>query len=369
MKRIKPGVIIALILALLAAGGTRSFADPSLEETKQLLQKSLTLYEIDQEIARLTGQEEALGRAIAAAQENIEQCKADVERTRQHAAKVVRAYYMGERQHLWLLLFSARSFSDALAVYDYLSMILRNDHRSLTAYADSYKSLQEARTKLETQRAELVQVKQQFLEQREKVAALQREIDEQLRQSAEQMALAKQMEEFTASWRDKGIPLFRKYFAALAETMQSFPEIVSGPDAGKYIKAMDLQNLVFEISDADLIAFFRSKNKLFENLTFRIADGQFIAAGREEDVDVSIHGSYMIVNEPKNKIVFSVNQLTFNGFVLPETSNRALEQEFDLGFTPALIVQQLEATDIKAQDGKLTLTFKLKYGFTNPSRG
>lgn len=369
MKWMKLGVTAALCLSLLAAGGARGLADPSLDETKRLLQKSLTLYEIDQEIARLTEQEKELAKDIAETEQQIEQRRTDVEKTRQHAAKVVRAYYMGDRQNLWLMLFSAHSFSEALAVYDYLSMILRSDHRALNSYADSYKSLQDTQKKLETRQSELIQVKQQFIAQREKVALLQQEIDEQLRQSADQAALARQMSDFTSVWRDKGIPLFRKYFAALAETMQSLPDLIGGRDSSKYIKTMTLQNMVFEIGDADLTDFFRSKNKLFENLTFKFEDGQLIATGREDNMDVSIRGKYTIVNEPKNKLLFSVDQLTFNGYALPETSNRALEQEFDLGFTPELIVKQLEATDVKLENGKLTLTFRMKYGLANPPKG
>lgn len=370
MKWLKPGIIAVLCFSLLATGGIRGLASPSVDETKQLLQKSLTLYEIDQEIARLTEQEKTLENDITETERQIEQRKEETESTRQHAAKVVRAYYMGDRQHIWLLLFSSHSFSEALAVYDYLSMILLNDQRSLHAYADSYKSLQDSRSKLETRRSELAQVKQQFLTEREKVLALQKEIDEALLQSEDRMALASQMSSFTFSWKEKGIPLFRKYFAAMAETMQKdLPSFMNGSNSTKYIKELTLQGMIFEISDNDLMHFFRSKNKLFENVNFQFEGDQFIVTGKEDDLNISLTGKYSIVNDPKNKLIFHIDQLTFNGYVLPETSGQALEQEFDLGFTPSLIMEQLEATDVKTVSGKLIVTLRFKSGIINPRRG
>lgn len=361
-KALRCGITFVLGAVLMASGGLSGLADSALEETKQLLQKSLTLYEIDQEIARLSVQEEKIGQEIRSTEERLDLQQKEVASTREHAGKVLRAYYMGDRDHIWMLLFSAKSITDALSVYEYLNMILQNDQRSLTAYADSYRSLQGTLHDLESTQAELQEVKGSFIAQREKVAALQKEIDAQLQNNPEADDLVREMDRFTKEWQEKGIPLFRSYLSAISTAMQSLPELLTGDQGSKFIKNANLaqKSMEFEIGDTELNEFFRSKNPLFANMSFRFEDGSFIASGKENGVEVSIAGRYTVENDPANKLQFHVEKLTFNGYILPETSNRALEQEFDLGFTPGTYVKGLNVTEVTLKSGKLNLKLKLK---------
>lgn len=359
-KSFRITVIMALIASFLLAGGLPGAADSLLEETKKLLQKGLTLAELDQEIARLSVQETKLGGDIMKTEEQITANQAEVAKTREHAAKVLRAYYMGERDNLWMLLFTARSLSEALAIFEYMNMIIENDHHSLNAYSDSYKVLVDAKQKLETERLELQEVKTAFINQREKAAAVQREIDETIRASADAEALKAELDRFTNEWKEKGLPLFRKYLSSISEAMQGLPDLLTGKNADKYITDIDLfkKTMAFSISDTDLTGFFRSKNPIFENITFRFEGGSFHAAGKENEIEVSITGHYTVEAEPVNRLMFRVDELTYNGFVLPETSNRALEQEFDLGFTPSKYVKGIEVTEVTMKGGKLGLKLK-----------
>ncbi|RAV19773.1 coiled-coil domain-containing protein [Paenibacillus contaminans] len=360
------GKLLRVALALMLFGTyalvirTQSLAEPSLEETRKLLQKSLTIYEIDQEIARLTHQEETIAAQISDTSEQIGKQDSKVEQTREHAGKVLRAYYMGERDSLWMLMFSAKSFSDAISVYEYLSMIVDNDHKSLTSYQEAYSKLKTLRGELETTQTELRKVKDEFLAQREKAVALQKELDEQIAAvpAAEMQTIRDQLADFTKEWQEKGVPLFRTYLQAISEAMQSLPELLTGDNAAKYLKGT-----TFQISDTELTEFFRSKNQLFNNLTFRFENGSFVVNGVEKDIEVGLKGHYTVENDPVNKLQFHVSELTYNGFTLPETSNRALEQEFDLGFTPSKYVKQIQVTDVTTNDGKFTISLKISLKF------
>lgn len=359
-KLLRVIIVLALCASFTFAGGANGLAEPSIEEVKQLLQKGLNLAELDQEIARLSTREEELGVRITDTGKLIASNQQQVEKTREHAGKVLRAYYMGERTSVWMLLLSAKSLSDALSVYQYLNMIVENDHLALDTYSDSYKSLTAAKDKLEAERKELQDVKASFIEQRDKAAAVQKDINETIAASADAEALRSELDRFTVEWKEQGVPLFRKYLSSISQAMQGLPELLTGDNGSKYLKA-SFTKATFAIPDSDLTDFFRTKNSLFNNITFKFAEDSFQAFGREGDTDLSIKGHYTIENTDVNKLQFHVDQLTYKGFLLPETSNRALEQEFDLGFTPSNYLKgfNLTVTKISFENGLMSLELKL----------
>jgi hypothetical protein len=360
VKLLRTGVVIILCVSFTFLGGAPGSADPTLEETRLLLQKGLNLVELDQEISRLSSKELALGEKISDTESQITAASDKVAETREHAGKVLRAYYMGERVNVWMLILSSKSLSDAISVYEYFNMIVSNDQRTLNSYSDSYKSLTAAKEELVNEQRELQAVKASFIEQRERAVAIQQDIDKTIAASADADALRNELDRFTVEWKEKGVPLFRKYLSSISTAMQGLPELLTGKNADKYIKDINLINrsMAFEISDKDLTDFFRSKNALFQNVTFQFDNDIFQAYGKEDQVDVSIKGRYTIENKDVNKLQFHVDELTYSGFVLPETSNLALEQEFDLGFTPSVYVSGIQVTEVTMKDGLLGLKLK-----------
>lgn len=356
-KLIRNSLLVGICLILCLSGPPFLLAEsePSLDEIKQLLQKSLTIYEIDREIARLTGREAEIAKRITETEKEIGAEQERLVRTREHAGKILRAYYMGERDNLWMLMFNADSFSDAISIYQYLNMILENDKRKLNAYSDSYQQLKRTRDQLKEDEIELKRVKEEFIRQRERVLALQQEVDDQLAASEEAAEVFQQMVDLTTAWQEKGLPVFRTYFQAIADEMNDISDLFNNGGTNKY-----LNGLTFQISDQELIDYFREKNPLFENIDFSFEDGLFTADGKEDDVEVSIQGRYIIKNKPKNRLQFRVEQLTFNGFVLPDTTNRALEEEFPLGFSPETFVPFIHASEVTTDKGMFTLKLKLK---------
>lgn len=357
-----PRLVLGIVLGTsLSLGGVLpGSAEPTLEETRALLQKGLNLAELDQEIARLSAQDTKLAGQIAETELSITSNQEKVKQTREHAGKVLRAYYMGERVNIWMLVLSARSMSDAISIYEYFNLLVQNDHRSLDAYADSYTSLVASRELLQKERQELAEVKASFVAQREKALTIAQEIEAVIAASPDGETLRLELDRFTVEWKEKGVPMFRKYLASISEAMQSLPELLIGKNASTYIKDIDFKtgSMVFEIFDSDLTAFFRSKNPLFNNIGFRFENDELFASGREDGVDVAIKGHYTIENKNVNKLQFHVDQLTYSGFVLPETSNRSLEEEFDLGFTPSLFLKGISVTEVSMKNGILRLRIK-----------
>ena len=111
------------------------------DEAKELVQKGLTIFEIDKEVARLNEQDAKIGEQIKQNEQDIMKQNGNVDNTRKHAGKVLRAYYTGDRDSIWMLLFAVNSFTDVLRMFEYLQMIITNDHRSLSAFTDSFNKL------------------------------------------------------------------------------------------------------------------------------------------------------------------------------------------------------------------------------------
>ena len=76
-------------------------------------------------------------------------------------------------------------------------------------------------------------------------------------------------------------------------------------------------------------------------------------------MDLLIAGYYSVENETQNAIVFHVERLVFNGLELPESTRRALGEEFDLGFYPQQLISYVKATDVQIIPGTLEVSLEL----------
>jgi hypothetical protein len=334
------------------------------EEIKLLLQKGLTVYEIDQELTRVRQQEHNITLQISDTEQKLQLQLKRSEETKRHAAKVLRSYYMGDRDSLWMLLFSISSFKDALYTLDYLQMIVRNDHNALARHAENQRQLKELGQTLANEQASLVLTKERYLAQREQMVRLQQQLDEDLSNQKEAVLILQQITNMTLLWQDKGIPLFKTYFQALAAAMKELPDIISDNSTGitKHLIINGFQ-YTFQITDGELNEFLRSKNPIFQNLTFRFTDTEVLAGGTHEGVEIHIKGKYEMASKEDEKgkpfIRFTIQQLQFNGFELPRSTVEAMEQEFDLGIYPQNLAAFLTLTGLKLENGKLSIMLKL----------
>jgi hypothetical protein len=360
MRKSKTIILTMICCSLLLWHPARTQGDDELEDAqKKLLQQSLSIYEIDQELNRLAAREEKLNSEISDTEQRIAKQEQDVVKARSRAAQTLRAYYTGERNSVWAILFSARSFSDALQISEYLLMIFDNDRRSLQTYADHLAQLKELHAQLTKNRQDLLETKSRFLAQRERAEALKKQRDEQLAREKEAEALRRQSEQLIENWVQTGIPMFKKYFQALAEAMGGLPKLLLA-EGNRHLSFSGL-NATFSITDRELNDFLRGENPILRNLTFTFLDNEMRIAGREGDVDVAISGRYVLETKNGHKIVlFHIDELSYAGYTLPDTTAKALEDEFELGFYPESFSSFLEVTGLTMEQGTLSLQLKFK---------
>ncbi|WP_019533042.1 hypothetical protein [Paenibacillus ginsengihumi] len=361
-------LVAALTAAPCAAIGEtarQSGGDALREASRQVLQKGLTLYEIDQELSRIAELEQQLNAQISATEQELERARASSDEARRHAGKVIRAYYMGDRDTIWLLLFSIRSLSDALSTLEYLQMILSSDRRALRQHSEEQARLSRITEELAQSRLALQESKERYLSGRERLVALQKELDEALAASGQADQLRQQMEALNAQWQEEGVPLFKTYFRELAKAMKDLPEMVTAGSGGNSRLILNGFNYTFQLTDEELNEFLRQKNELFHRLTFRFTADQVIAEGMHENTTVLIKGNYRLEtkNASDGKAVqyakYSIDELQYNGYMLPDTTIRALESEFDLGIYPQNIASFLQVTGIDLEEGTMSVMLKL----------
>lgn len=357
MKAMKGSVLTCILLGMMVLFSPLSvLADPLTEEERQILEKSLSIVEIDREIARIEARQTETEQSITILTGQLTDKEQDISLSQTRAGARIRAYYMGERENMLGALLSVDSLKDFFAVLDYYQIILDRDRTVLNTFKSEYAELKKTQDKLGKLMDDLTSMKNTLLQQRERVSALQSSLDGSLNASADPDKLKQLIEELTVYWENVGLYEVRRYFRALASSMSQFPDFLKDhensltSDKGKY---------TLTIREEDLNAFLHSKNELLHNMSFVFEEGIIVAQGNREGMDLRVEGHYTIANEPENSIRFHVDRLLFNGIELPDTTRMELENDFDLGFYPQKIVPFVEATDAKISDGFLVITLKL----------
>lgn len=327
------------------------------EDMHSLLEKSLSVIEIDKEIVRIQEQMQQLTRTMTDTEQQLHLQEQQISDKQDEAGSVLRAYYMGERDFLFSALLSFDSLSELFQMLDYAEIILSHDKHTLNTYVEQYRKVKKSYQQLETRQNELTVIEQQLRTQRVRVLELEKQLDEQLagRSDAERIRLL--MKELTSFWETAGIDEVKQYFSALSKAMKNLPSWVQ--DNKQLLEIKGFQYTI-RVPEDDLNTFLREQNDIFNHFSFQFIDGSVIAQGKRANMEIRIAGHYTIENEPKNAILFHVDELLFNGFALPDTTRRALEEEFDLGFYPDLIVSFLKANSVEMKDGELTIKLSLK---------
>ncbi|MEO3947434.1 hypothetical protein [Gorillibacterium sp. CAU 1737] len=357
MKRLARLLFAAyLALFLTVSGAAAVHAELDVDGMRELLQKSLTVTEIDTEISRIEQEQGNVKASIVTAEEQMKVQEKQVDRSRERLGRVLRAYYKGERESLWLLIFRAKSFSQMLSFYDYLSYLYRNDKLAFTQYRDEYNRLMDAHQKLALVQLELENLKTEFIHQKERLLALQNEIDRRLEDHPEAAeVLAREMNAVQTRWKEQGLPLFQRYFSSMSEAMQKLPNRIVSDKEKRFIKGTTLS-----ISDQDLTKLLLEEKPDLKDLTLHFMQGMFQAEGEAENLKATITGHYTVEEDP-NRLQFHVDKLEFDGFVLDETTRRQLQEKYDLSFMPGLVLPMLHAKEVAIEQGTMTIKFQIKF--------
>lgn len=330
---------------------------PAVDDIHTLLEKSLSVVEIDKEIVRIQEQKAQVLLAKADTKKELKLQEKQISDKQDEAGSILRAYYMGERDFLFTALLSFDSLSDLLQMIDYAEFIFTYDKHTLDTYAEQYRKVQEGYKQLETRQDELTAIEQQLHTQRERVLELEKQLEEQLAGRSDADRLRLLMKELTSYWESAGMKEVKQYFRELSKAMQKLPSWVQENKQLLEIKGFQY---TIRVPENDLNTFLRDQNEIFNHFSFQFTNDKVIAQGKRDDMEIRIAGHYTIENEPKNGILFHVDELLFNSFALPDTTRKALEEEFDLGFYPDLIVSFLKAESVEMKDGELMIKLSLK---------
>ncbi|THF75613.1 coiled-coil domain-containing protein [Cohnella fermenti] len=348
-----------ILFALLPAAGRGTLAPPVYaapsgysEETRKLLEKGLTVVEIDREIERISGLRSDAETQIEQSSNELSRQELAIAAKREQAGRVLRTYYMGQKDAMWAALLGSRSLKELLSMWEMMDMLMSSDHEVLNKYETDYETLQNGYRALERNKDELAQVEAELRAQRERIESLQRELDALIAASGDEEGLRKMMDEMEAYWQNVGLYEVKKQFRALSKAMSKLPDWLK-----KHPDALETSGLkaTLTITDEQLNEFLRAQDEQLADMTIAFEADRMILEGRSGDVTATIEGSYTIENDPKNAILFHVDKLVFNGLELPDTTREDLEREFDLGFYPQQFLSYIKADSVELEDGKLVV--------------
>lgn len=355
-------IAILLLLALSRAGALTNpvYAAPTVsgmdEETRRLLEKSLSVVEIDREIERISGLREATQDEMAKTGKRLAEQEIAIAAQRERAGRVLRSYYMGQKDAMWSALLNSKSLKELLLTWEMMDLVVRSDRETMDRYDKEYKSIRQGYETLSRNRTELARVESDLRAQRERVIALRKELDEALTASGEAEKLGRLMDEMEAYWRNVGLYEVKQHFNSLAKAMNKLPEwIQEHPDT---LKTSGLKTTL-TITDEQLNEFLRSQDERLKQFAIAFDTDVLKVEGSNGDIQVGIEGHYTVENEPQNAIVFHIDKLVFNGLELPDTTRADLEREFDLGFYPQQLIKYIKADSVSLEPGQLVVRLRI----------
>jgi len=353
MRRIMTlALAVSMFLLSVSRGGALLpvYAEPYPEETRKLLEKSLSVVELDREIERIAGLKNKTQTDIDLSERRLAEREIAIAVQREKAGRVLRSYYMGYKDFWLSALLNANSLPKLIRVWDAMDLIVQSDHRTMNAYAREYRDLKSGYDKLRRDKDDLAAVETELIAQKERIASLRGDLDRQLASSDDEQMLRHLMEELQAYWRNVGLYEVKQHFKALANAMTHLPDYVKKTPG--IITSSGLKTKL-TLSDQQLNEFLRSEDSRFEDFAFKFDNGLLTMEGDNGNLQVTIQGRYTIEDEPENAIRFHVDTLIFNGLVLPDTTRAELEREFDLGFYPQKLVKYVKARSVEMEDGLL----------------
>lgn len=331
---------------------------PDNAETRRLMQQTLSAAEIQKEIERIGAEQSLLEQKTAELSRQADEKQTEIAEKEKRAGAVIRAYYTGDRDPLFMAFLSTKTISKWFILLDYYEMIMGRDKEILAEYEQQYHDLQSTLAAAERSSKELAELKSALEEQKLRVEALHKEIEGGIQNSGDPQSMTALLEEFNAYWQNIGMHEVKTYFKALSSAMNHLPQFVESRDG-----VLKRRGVTYDLNlkEEDLNEFLHSQNKLFDNFAFTFKNGSVIASGQDGDLSLRLQGHYTVQEDPVNALMFHVDSIVFNGFELPDTTRASLEEEFDLGFYPSKIVSFLRATEVDSKDGVLHVRLDLSF--------
>lgn len=326
------------------------------DELHNILQQSLSIQELDQEISRISARANAAAKQQSQLQAQLDDQQNKLTDKQDNAGRVLRSYYMGERDLLLQAVIHANSLSDMFRLMDYYSFLMEHDHQTLLAYRDNVRSIKQLRDEQVLLEKDLNIVKADLIAQRNRLIQMESQLNASVAASSDPEAMQMLIQEFTNYWQSVGLFEVKHYFRAIAQAMQKLPDFIT--KNGNLVSNGLTYTLT--IKDSELNQFLRDQDAIFKDFSFVFKDGTIAAIGQREGIQVIVEGRYTLEYEPEHAIRFHIDKLQFNGLTLSKETQDELAKQFDLSFYPQQLVTFIEATDVKLEDHLLTVKLKVK---------
>ncbi|TJY43391.1 hypothetical protein E5161_05745 [Cohnella pontilimi] len=359
MRRLSMAALIMVSLLLTLSRNAALmpvYAQPLPEETRKLLEKSLSIVEIDREIDRIGSLKTTTETEIRQTENRLAQQEIAIAAQREKAGKVLRSYYVGQRDFVLAALLNANSLPQLLRTWEIMDLILQSDRTTMNEYAAQYAKLKDGYKRLQQDKNELAAVESNLKQQRERLLALQDELNKALAASGDEAHIRQLMAEMQAYWNNIGLYEVNRHFRELAEAMKALPEWIQ-----QHPETMETSGFKTKltITDTQLNDFLRSRSDEFKQFAIRFEKDRMSLEGDNGNLQIRIIGHYSLENEPENAILFHVDSLNFNGLELPDTTRADLQRNFDLGFYPQKLIKFVKAQSVSLEEGRLIVQLKL----------
>jgi len=271
---------------------------------------------------------------------------------------VLAAYYKGERIDIYLSILKSNNIEQFLYSLEMIEYILSQDRRLLNSYIEEYEVLKSLYEQFAAENEQLLATEQDLQLQRQRVVDLEQQIDVQLsgRTDAERVTML--IEQLTQFWEEQGIVQVRSYFEALAAAMNELPGWLQKNN--QYLSNKGF-NYKITLPEDVLNQYLQDYDPMFSYFEFEFNEGSITAHGKRDEIEIEITGQYTVIDEPSNYIQFTIDELYFNGFSLPDSTKQELVQQFDLNFYPSLLVKLLRAKSVEVTDDQLIIELKLAF--------
>jgi cell division protein FtsB len=346
----KIGLTLLLILSLLPLQGAFGEGDRSEQEALQFF---LSIHEIEKEIERVEAEEKKLQADLELYKDRILMQQQQMAAFKEQAGKVVRAYYMGDRIDLLLLLLDSGNFSDLMMRADYLSYIFEQDQERLTAYHDEVEQLKKLLKEKEERIQELNNLHTHLIAQKNLMSRIEGELANVMKGLPDKEKIRLLQQQLIRDWETRGIPTFDLFLTTISSSMsgvaKEFKDHVS----------FSLTGATLEVTDQDFTRYLRKQSDLFKNFQIQFDADGLTFFGEYEGIALTMKGVYVL--ESENTVSFEIRELLYNGFILPSSTTKNLQDKYDLGIYTEQIHEGIKIKDITLDKGTLNIRFSLKF--------
>lgn len=317
-----------------------------------VLQYFLTIHEIEKELERVAVQEKNLQDELHEISQLISNQQDEIRSHKARAANIARAYYMGDRYDLLFLLFSTNDIQQFLQTYDLVSYLFEKDQEALFEFHESVGNLKMLLAQKEQQIVELDNVNKHLLAQKSLMQQLDNELASLMAGLTDQEKVKLLQQQLINDWEGRGLPAFDLLLRILSNSMSGIAEEV------KNKVSFSLSGAKLTITDQEFTSYIQKQNELFNDFNISFDKNTLTFFGTYDDIVLTMVGSYLL--ESDELIRFHIEQLKYNGFILPMTTAKALEKEYDLGIYPRQINDRLRIKEVLIKEGELKIVFTLQ---------